>query len=130
MNAVIVSCKKCGMGQVPLIPDEDEVCACVQCGAGHDINGELLISEAERQEILKIVSGNEDDNGGQENTRHNKRKRMYKKLGDGEKVYGNGCSRYPDCLSCPFDDCVATYRYGNIGANKPYFVMSAGRNNA
>lgn len=20
--------------------------------------------------------------------------------------YGNGCKHYPDCFSCPFDDCI------------------------
>lgn len=31
----------------------------------------------------------------------------------GELPYGNGCSLYPDCFTCPLPDCVSLY-----GANR------------
>lgn len=126
MNATIVSCGKCG-GQVPLKPDEDGVCPCIQCGARHDANGKPLVSEDERERIQKMVRRNGNGNGHHESSDESPYnvKHLHRRLDDGGLVYGQGCSKHPDCFTCPEkEDCVATYRCGNATSKKPYFVLT------
>lgn len=110
------SCQRCRRGQVSTTPDRDGIRHCVQCGAGHNADGTLVISETDRLQTLELTK-DFDSNGNGHRQEHYTKTKIFQCKEDGFLPYGIGCSlngsHRPNCFECPNEkDCEATFRFG------------------